>query len=355
MKEKYLTGKWELSCLIINLIIYKVFTDAPRRFLDAGNSAFLAAVISALVAYGVIWFIPVIYEKTGSKNIFELLEKKGVASAVSGIVIFVWLALSASYALEALVTFSKIAAFPSAPFVFIALFFIAGMIAAVLRGMEGCIRPHGLIVPFCVFIILFMLSSVVRYFDITNLTPVFGKSGKNTILTAFKNLPYFFDFILVFLINPFLKDGGKLSRTVRISGALGILVNLLIILSANLLITYPAGNDIEFPVYQIMKSVWFGRFFQRIDALYLLSVSLSGMAYISFVSFLMTYSFKKAFKQRISRPFVWSFGFIVLFLAMLIHKGENANIYKFLMLSEGAGILLLILIPLICIVRREKK
>ena len=348
-------GRWELSCLIVNFIIYKVFTDVPRRFMESGTSAFLAAVISAIIAYAVIWFLPVIYKKAGVKNIFELLEKNTTATLLAGLVIIGWLALSAAHALEAIVTFSKLAVFPSAPFVFVAAFFVLAFAAAVLRGMEGAVRPHALIVPFYIFMILFMLSSVIRYFDLTNLLPVLGKGFKETAYTAFKNLPYFFDFVMIFLLNPFLKEEKSFVRTVRVSGAVGIAVNLLIILSANLLLPYPASEQIEFPVYQIMKNVYFGRFFQRIDAVYLLSVSLSGMGYLSFTVFLMTYAFKKAFKIENNRPFVWSFSFIVLFIAMLIHKRNSAYLYNLLIFFETAGIVLLVLIPALFMKKGVKK
>lgn len=355
MKNKYLIGRFELSCLIINLIIYKVFTDAPRRFMAAGTSAFLAAVISALIAYGVIWFLPCIYKKAGVKNIFELLEKNVGATLLVGLVILSWLILSSAHALEALVTFSKISAFPLAPFAFIAMFFVLAVLAAVSRGMEGAIRPHALIVPFYIFMILFMLSSVVRYFDVTNLLPPLGEGGIETFLTALKNLPYFFDFVLIFLINPFIKEEENFTRTVRIAGAVGILVNLLIILSANLLIPYPASEQVEFPVYQIMKNVYFGRFFQRIDAVYLLSVCLSGMGYLSFVVFLMTYTFKKTFRLENTRPFVLSFSFIVLFLAMLIYKTDTNQTHNMLMIFESSAIALLVLIPALFFKRGVKK
>ena len=345
MKKRYLTGKWELSCLIINLIIYKSFTDAPRRFMAAGSAAFLSAFISAVITYLFIWFLPCLYKKTGVKNIFELLEKKRYATLAAGIIITVYLVFSSAHALEALVTFSKIAAFPSAPFAFIAIFFVAAFAAAVSRGMESCIRPHAFIVPFCIFMIVLMLSAVVRYFDATNLLPVLGKGTANTLYTSVKNLPYFFDFVLVFLINPFVEDEKSFKHTVRIAGAVGIGINLLIILSANLIIPYPASEEIEFPVYQIMKNVYFGRFFQRIDAAYLLSVALSGMAYLSFAAFLMTYTFKQAFGLSKNRPFVWSFAFIILFLSLLIHKKAIGNFYNLLLIFETAAAALIILTP----------
>lgn len=355
MKSKYLTGRWELSCLIINLIIYKVFTDAPRRFMESGTSAFLAALVSAAIAYAVIWFLPCVYKKADVKNIFELFENNVLATLLSGIIILSWLILSGAHALESLVTFSKIAAFPSAPFVFIAMFFVLAFAAAVLRGMDGAVRPHALIVPFYIFMILFMLSSVIRYFDVTNLLPVFGEGIKETFFVGVKNISYFFDFILIFLINPFIKEKENLVKTVRISGAVGIFVNLLIILSINLLLPYPASGQVKFPVYQIMKNVYFGRFFQRIDAVYLLSVTLSGMGYLSFIVFLMTYVFKKVFRLENNRPFVWTFSFIVLFLAMLIHKRYTTYLYNLLMIFEGAGVVLIALAPLMFISRRSKK
>lgn len=354
MKEKYLTGRWELSCLVINLILYKIFTNVPESFMEAGSSAFMATVISALISYAVIWFLPCIYKKAGAKNIFELLEKNRLATVFCGLIILTWLILSSAQALESLVSFSKIAAFPSAPFVFIACFFLLAAAAAVLKGMEAAVRPHALIVPFCIFMILFMLSSVVKYFDLTNLLPVFGKGVKETLYTSVKNLPCFFDFVLVFLINPFIKNEESLCRTVRISGAVGIAVVLLIMLSANLIISYPVSEQIEFPVFQIMKNVYFGRFFQRIDAVYLLSAVLSGMAYLSFTVFLMTYTFKKTFRTENNRPFVWNFLLIIMLLALLIYK-KHAMLYIPLTFFGVSAVILLISVPLILPEGRAKK
>lgn len=356
MNEKYNFGSFELSALTINLIIYKSFTSLPKQFLTgAGSAAFLSALISGLVSYVFIWFLPVIYRETKTSNIIELSEKyisKGF-SVIVGIIISASLFFSASQALEGVGVFSLISAYPTAPFMFIALFFMTAAVFAVRRGMNAVIRVHSIIVPFCVFMTAILLPAIFRSADTNNLFPLFGNGISRVFSTAFLNISYYFDFFLIFLINPYYKNRKSDIRIIRISGAVGILINLFIILSANLILPYPISSEIKYPLYQIMKTVYFGRFFQRIDALYLFSISLSAMAYISFTVFLITYILKRVFSLSASRPLATIVSLCIIFFASVIYK----NIFSFIpfvqRILEIITFLLITILPFIKLNTRD--
>lgn len=353
MKEKHIFSGFELSCLTINLIIYKSFSDIPRRFLEgAGASCFLSALISAGIAYLVIWFLPVIYRETKFSDVLSPEDAnlpKWICSMFA-ISCAIYLILSASRSIMGVSTFAGMSAYPLAPFVFIAFYFTVSAIVSSFRGLDGIIRAHSIIVPFCVVMTLVLLIAIFREADVTNLFPVFGNGVYNTLKTAVFNVSYYFDFILLFLLFPYIKNDGYYVRTIRISGAVGILINLFIMLSANLILPYPVSGEIKYPLYQIMKSVYFGRFFQRIDAFYLLSASLSGMAYISFSIFLCSYVLKKAFFLSANRPLVPLVAILSLLFALL---GQNKS--TVLNITELITCLIIILVPFLKLSKREDK
>ena len=355
MREKHNFSGFELSALTVNLIIYKSFTDIPRRFLEgAGASAFLSALISAGIAYLVIWFLPVVYRETKLSDIFSPSETKlpkGITS-VFAIVCATYLILSASRGILGVSTFAGMSAYSLAPFVFIALYFGVSAIASSVRGLDGIIRAHSIIVPFCIVMTLVLLIAIFREADVINLFPGFGNGVYKTLKTAVFNVSYYFDFILLFLLFPYIKNDGYYVKTIRISGAVGILVSLFIMLSANLILPYPVSGEIKYPLYQIMKSVYFGRFFQRIDAFYLLSVSLSGMAYISFSIFLASYVLKKAFSLSANRPLVPAIALLSLLFALMGQKDIFPYQNTALNITELITCLIIILVPFLKLSKR---
>jgi len=348
LNSKYKFGGFELSALTVNLIIYKSFTDIPRRFLyEAGSAAFLSALISGVISFLFIWFLPLMYKETAASDIFEIAEKyiSKTFAEIMGLIISVYLIFSAAVALEGVGFFSIISAYPKAPFIFIGVFFASAALLAVLRGMNGVIRVHSVIVPFVVFMTIILLPAIFRFADFNNLFPLFGRGINSVFSSAFKNISYYFDFILIFLINPFHCKSRDYTRTIRISGGAGILINLFIILSANLILPYPMSSEIKFPLYQIIKSVYFGRFLQRIDGIYLLSTALSGMAFISFAVFLICYVLKKSFSLSKSRPLTPTVTLAVLFLSLLIYKNIFPKILIINDIFSILSVLFIIIIP----------
>ena len=348
MNEKHTFSGFELSCLTINLIIYKSFTNFPGRFSEgAGASAFLSALLSAVLIYAVIWFLPVIYRETKTSDVLSL-DKKGISSAFS-VVVAIYLLLSSSRAIFGVSEFAGISAYPSAPFVFLTLFFGVAAIISSVRGLDGIIRAHSIIVPFCVLMILVLLFAIFRTADITNLLPLFGNGVYATLKTSAVNLSYYFDFALLFLLFPYINNKEDYVKTIRISGGIGLAVSLFVMLSLNLILPYPVSGEVRYPLYQIIKSVYFGRFFQRIDAFYLLAVSLSGMAYISCSVFLCSYILKKAFFLSANRPLMPVLSVTSMLLALGSFKSQDV----LLNITELITILIIIIVPFLKFFRKE--
>ena len=107
-------------------------------------------------------------------------------------------------------------------------------------------------------------------------------------------------------------------------------------------------------MYLLIRSVEFGRFFQRPDALFFFIWVLSLMAYISTILFLITFIFKKITNSRDRNPMVYAFS-LILFVAALLPS--NMAQVRFLdnVISKYIIIgLIFIFVPLILILANLK-
>ena len=70
------TGRWEVSCLVLNLLIYRMFTSVSGLFTsEAGSGASLSALCAGVIAVGLIFLLLTLYKKCSCGNMAELAEK----------------------------------------------------------------------------------------------------------------------------------------------------------------------------------------------------------------------------------------------------------------------------------------
>lgn len=312
MKDRFNIKKWELSGLIINLIVFKIFTGDIKYFMTGSNSAFLSALISCLIFYGFYWFLPLIYE-----SVFKRLKKVNIIKFIFGLALIFYLVFSFRKYLLSIADFFNIAAFPNAPFIFIAGFFIICAFISALKGMDAAIKPNSLIAFQIIFFTACSLFAVLKFSDVTNIFPVFGKGIKETTWTGIKSIWIFADVLLSVFVFDFYEDKKNLKKTVRTAGGIGALVLFSVVLFSNLIVPPDILKEIQFPFYQIIKNAYFGRFFQRIDAFYIIVLSLCLMSYFSFILFLMSYIFKKIFNLSNMKVLYLSFALISLILCLV--------------------------------------
>ncbi len=278
-------GRWEASCLILNLMLYRLFTSLPRLFtVGSGTGAPLAAACSGVIAFAVIAALLFLYKKSGSQNIIELAQK-GFGNAgrcIASIVLILYMLISSAFMLREFALLVRQLAFPSAPLWFTAMFFIIAALFAAIRGFDSIIRTHVVVVPVTIFLTLAVLVSVFGYAEADNLFPLLGNGIKPLLFDGIKGLLLYSDIVLLFLINPF---GGEKSKphtkTALTAAGVGISLVTLLVLMFTATTAYPASLSVRFPIYQLLKMVYYGRFFQRIDAIYMLTAILSGMLYLS--------------------------------------------------------------------------
>lgn len=344
----------ETFSLTFLLLTAKIFTNLPLLFtVISGTGAPSSALISgALFCIAILLFSQKFYAHQ-SDNIITCTQRVfgTPGKYLISLIFLLHLALSSLYTLHELSGFSKLLSFPTAPPWFVAFFFILSAISGALGGIKGLFRISRIIAPIFVAVLLLLLLSVLFGCDYTSLFPLCGNGIDNVLTGGIRGLVMFSDIFLIFLINP-STDSSKTTRRAILSASLtAALAVFLLILTFTAKMPYPLSAEAEFPLYQLMKEVYFGRFFQRIDAIILFVSALCGMLSLAVNICLIVTILKDTFDVKCNTGVVFSTG-IIFFSAFL---GSVGSFFQYAQRFMPHLAALLFLITVLSVIFRRKE
>ncbi len=312
-------GGWETGCVITNLLIYKIFTRIPLTFTrHAGPSAFFSAVVSGVAGIALIWLLLNIIKKNIGKSLIDIsaeaLGKFG--RYILTAIISVYIIVSAVYALQEFSELIKLMGFPTSPLWFVKLFLIIAGIFGAFYGVKTIFRVHAIFVPVLVGLTLLIVFSAMEYGNLSNLFPLFGRGTEEVLRGGLSGVFIYSDIILILLFNPFGEDFKKMKRTTLTAAIVSFFINTTVVFALAFTIPYPSSAQAHFPIYSLLKEVWYGRFFQRIDAIYMFFISVCAMLYLSFLLGVLSKTIKDATKTQSRRAYIVPLSLAVLLFSL---------------------------------------
>lgn len=301
----------------------------------SGSAAALCALYSGVIAFILILIISTLLSKAANKNIIDAAHSAFGAFgkyAVS-IIILLYLAVSSLITLSEFSNLTKLISFPTAPVSFVAIFIAISAAFAAFGGLRTVLRLHGIFVPLILAATVLLIASTVYTGDILNLFPILGTSTERLFGKGLSGIIMYTDIILFFLITPKAPDSQQANKKVLFNTGIGVLINFLFILAFNLSIPYSTSAEGHFPVYLLLKEVYYGRFFQRIDAIILLVSNISGMLYLALNIFLFCNILKQTFNIN-KRPAVLIYT-AAIFFAVVGSRLIPSNLLTYLVFICG--------------------
>ncbi len=313
-------GRWEAVTLLINLICTKLFLYFPRMIAgEAGTAGWMLTLYISVLT--LVLFLLLI---KGTKR-FEgkdLIDIAGIAGGsplriVCGLVITGTLFYLSSTVLREFSEDMKVVSLPISPISYIMIIFIIGIVAGSYLGMEPIVRYHAIIVPVIAAGYIIILLGAAPQMDSTNLLPVLGNGAYNIFAKGFFKISVFGELIILFLLPPFLKS----YKNVRTAGyaAIGFSSFFLVIGTLVYLLVFPYPSNLEqiLPIFQLARLIHLGRFFQRIEAIFIFIWAMAAFLYLTAVFYFMLYAFAKTAGLKYIRPLILPFGVLVFSSAFL--------------------------------------
>ncbi len=290
MSPKKYVGKWELGCLVFHSCFYKIFTTYPKQIAEiSGTAGWLTILFTGVVFLAGLWLVLWLLEKYRP----WLVMGKTIKGVGNKFLAIYWL-FSSLWALREFIGVLQEVAYPRSPAWFLGFFLLLGAGVTVFSGGRAVWRMHSLAVP-VVGAVLFAIAMVgLQYAEPAYLAPWLGNGADSIFGKGLSVLFLYMDIFLVFPLLPRCRAEVKTTKTVMMGASLGVLWNFLLILVSSMSHSPELSDVSNNLIYPLTKSAYFGKFWSRLDAVYLVALMTSGILYLS----MAIYLFKSALGKR---------------------------------------------------------
>ena len=320
MENRICFGKWEAVTLLINLICTKLFLYFARMTVeDAGTAGWILTIYISILSLFFFIILTRFMRKFEGK---DLIDIAGIAGGkpvrmITGLVVTITLFYLAATVLREFAEDMKVVSLPSSPISYIMIIFILGVLAGSFLGIEAIMRYHAIIIPIIAAGFLLIILGVVPKMDLTNVLPILGNGVYDIFGKGFFKVSVFSELLILFLLPPFLGSYKNL-RTVGYA-AIGFSSFFLITGSFAYILTFPYPSNLEsvLPVYQLARLINLGRFFQRIESIFVFIWAMAAFIYLTAVFYFMVYVFAKTAGLKYMRPLILPFGILVFSAAFV--------------------------------------
>jgi len=259
--------------------------------------------------------------------------------------------------LSEFVAILKVYSMPFTPPAVLIFTFLLVAVAMAYVGLEGIARVA------CVFfypimgsLFLLLLLAIPSY-DFDYLQPLLGYGLFTTIKTGvLRNSAYNEIVLLAVMIRSI--HGPKLFKKVGLSSlfltAFTFVSALVCILAA---FQYTVGSEHLSGLYQLTRVIYFSRFFQRIEAIFLFIWVISSVITVSTAFYFALSSYCRAFTIRNHRPLLLPFGILAFMLALYPHNlAEIIDVHIMLIRQYSSAVMVLIpmLVFFLAVIRGKK-
>ncbi|NLP43960.1 MAG: GerAB/ArcD/ProY family transporter [Peptococcaceae bacterium] len=353
-------GMLEAYALVTIVIITKIFYTFPLTTIkQTGTAAWYTTLISCV---GAIVFFALLYlllQRFPQKDLYQVFEAV-LGKKVSRFIILIFSVYFLYYTginLSEFVTILKIYSMPFTPKEVLVAGFLTVIAAMAYVGLEGIVRVAYVLFYLIITGLVLILILAIPFYDFNSLKPWLGYGLGVSASEGFLKISAYDSVIILAIIANSLQ-GLKYFKRIGLSCLLtaGAIFSICLacILAA---FQYTAGSGYISGMYHLSRIIYYSRFFQRVEAIFLFVWVFASVIAISAVFYIALSSYCRVFSITNHRPLLWPFLFLTFAFTFL-----PSNIYEIISvhvrLIRGYSVFLIVPVPilvlLVSIIRGKK-
>ena len=358
-------GNIEAIAVVLTVMINHIILNLPKSIISTTSSGSIINVIFVtLIAFIIVYLISQLLKSFPGLDILDISKFLGgkVLKFIIGALFLCYSIFTISIVLRSFSETLKIIFFPRTPVQIIMLLFLLAIVFVNKLGFQAIARSNLFFMPIILFSILFIFVANFGNYTVQRVFPLLGNGAVSTFLSGISNLFAFGGIAYLYFLPPHLKEQKDYTKIAL--SAIGISGVFLLMSVTTLLLLFPLLTSSEeiLPLYLAARFIEFGRFFQRLDAVFVFTWIISMACYLSLALYFATDIFKKITNIQYSK---WVIGLIasICFGIALIPQDlkqisflEN-NVYKYiiLILVIGVGLGILIFANIKHLILQKKK
>jgi hypothetical protein len=208
--------------------------------------------------------------------------------------------------------------------------------------------------------LVFILIMAYPFYDPDYLKPYWGYGMGNTLKIGFMRSSAYEEVLILVIIIKSISGKDSFKKAGLISLVLSGLIISISTLTYTMMFTYSMGGENLSGMFQMARSIYFSRYFQRVETIFLFPWVVSSLITAADAQYLALYAYSSAFRIRNYKPLILPFSFLIYVVAVIPKNVvEFTQIYLAFVRQHSMGIiygvpLFVLLIALITGRRGEK-
>lgn len=309
----------EAATLVLAATVTEAFLTFPAALVDEGYTAAWMILLVAVLT-GALAFLPMaaLMEKFPGKSIVEVGEEL-LGPWLNSLFVLAYLAFFLVTTASILRQYAERTVTVTVPQLPISAAMIALLVGAAVAsslGLEAMARSARLMLYFNLAVVFLVMVLPYPFWNPAYLFPLWG-AGMQKILTAgLLRSSVMGEVLLLALILPALKQ-----PFIRGPGLWSILVAGLVLVPGQLAlqVTFPVPvlREMILPSFELSKLIYFGRFVQRLEPVFMPLWAVTGLFKVSIGLYACSALITRALKLPYRRPFTLPLAIIIMALAFI--------------------------------------
>lgn len=345
-------GVQEAICLVVIVNTTKVFFTSPAVLVrSVGTTGWYMTLVSAATAMIGFSFVCRLLERFPGKNIVEIFEISlgRYIGFIFSMLLAVLFAFNAASMLREFIEVLKVYVLPMTPPSFIVGIFVAGTLIVSILGLESLVRFSKLFAYMLLISFIAVLVLSWRNFEFHRMFPIFGYGVQKTIAIGASRSSVYGDVVILAVIAGSLQG----VKHIRKAGYIGIAISGLLISAALLahILTFPyyVAMEATSPMYEMTELINWGRFFQRLDPLFLFVWNIGTLISITAMFYVAVSIYCKAFRIQDMKPLLLPSS-ITLFAGAMLAPDLTSVVLQYVNTSRQYGWIIFFVLPIISLI-----
>ena len=316
-------NKFEAVGLMIVVIINQIILNIASYIVSrTGSSSWINIIYIAILCILFFILIQKLFKPFNSLDLLDVSKFLGGSflKTIIGLFYILFFILFAAISLRHISSSLNLIYFEDSPLIFVMLFFLVPACIVSRFGIKSIARLNIIFMSVFFISMLVILFSTIDSFVPQRLFPILGYGAYKTFVEGFVNISSFTCISYLYFIIPFLEKENEFKKI----GISSIIVSSIYIFFSviYLLMLFPfiSFSDEMLSIYLVARLIEYGRFFQRIDALFVFVWILTILSFLSITIFLICHIFKKISNIKENKIICFPFSLIILSISLLFQN-----------------------------------
>jgi spore germination protein (amino acid permease) len=313
-------GVREATCLITIAITNRVFFTSPGLLAKTlGTTGWYMTLISA--AFGALGFTPIylLLKRYPGKNLIEIFQIVfGKIISLPFLILLVLLfTLNAAIMLREFAEVMKVYVLPLTPITYTMSILVLFVAVASILGLESMARFSSFIAVMLLIGFGSVLALSSGEYKLHRLAPILGYGLGGTIVTGMQRSTVYADAIILAVVAGSMQGVSHIKKAGYSSITLsGIFISLSFV-AFTLTFPYYSAAEITAPMYHMVALIDYGRFLQRLEAIFLFVWNISTFVSVAINFYAGASTYCKTFRIQDARPVIIPLAILTFALAMV--------------------------------------